>query len=59
MNELAASMGTTHAGALVWSMNVAAKFLAEQRRGNTIGVVKGDRAVKEFLPPWPEPRPAA
>lgn len=49
LEEMAAELGTTKAGVLKSALALLELALRERREGNALGVVRGDRVVKEII----------
>ncbi len=49
LEEMAAELGTTKAGVLKAALALLELALRERREGNALGVVRGDRVVKEII----------
>ena len=52
LERLAASLGTTKAGVLRYGMSLVVIATREENKGNALGVVNGERVVKEIATPW-------
>ncbi len=49
LEEMAGEMGTTKAGVLKTALALLEVAIRERREGNSLGVVKGDKVVKEII----------
>ena len=49
LEDMAAELGTTRAGVLKSALALLELALRERREGNALGVVRGDRVVKEII----------
>ncbi len=49
LEDMAAEMGTTKAGVLKTALALLEVAIRERKDGNSLGVVKGDKVVKEII----------
>ena len=49
LEEMAEELGTTKAAVLKTALSLLQLALREKREGNALGVVKGDKVVKEIV----------
>lgn len=49
LEDLAAEMGTTKAGVLKTALVLLEVALREKKEGNSLGVIKGDKVMKEII----------
>jgi hypothetical protein len=49
IEDMADEMGTTKAGVLKTALALLEVAIRERREGNSLGVVKGDKVVKEII----------
>jgi hypothetical protein len=49
LEDMAEEMGTTRAGVLKTALALLEVAIRERREGNALGVVKGDKVVKEII----------
>lgn len=49
LEEMAAELGTTKAGVLKTALALLEVALREKREGNSLGVIKGEKVVKEII----------
>ena len=49
LEDMADEMGTTKAGVLKTALALLEVALRERKEGNALGVVKGDKVVKEII----------
>ena len=49
LDEMADELGTTKAGVLKTALSLLEVAIRERREGNALGVVKGDKVVKEIV----------
>lgn len=49
LNELSEEMGTTKTGVLKTALSLLELAMREKDQGNSLGVVKGDKVVKEIV----------
>jgi hypothetical protein len=49
LEEMAEEMGTTKAGVIKTAMVLLKVALRERKEGNSLGVIKGDKVVKEIV----------
>ena len=49
LDEMADELGTTKAGVLKTALSLLEVAIRERRDGNALGVVKGDKVVKEIV----------
>ena len=49
LEEMAEEMGTTKAGVLKTALTLLEVAIRERKEGNALGVVKGDKVVKEII----------
>lgn len=49
LEEMAEEMGTTRAGVLKTALALLEVAIRERKDGNALGVVKGDKVVKEII----------
>lgn len=52
LERLAETMGTTKAGVLRYGLSLVATIAREEREGNALAVIRGERVVKELTNPW-------
>lgn len=55
LDRIANRLGTTKAGILRYGLSLLQIALAEQSRGNAMGIVHGERVVKELAGIWAPP----
>lgn len=56
LERLAAELGTSKAGVLRFGLSLLSIARTEAERGNALGVINGDRVVKEIAGVWIAPR---
>lgn len=49
LEEMADALGTTKAGVLKTALTLLEVALRERKEGNSLGVVKGDKVIKEII----------
>ena len=52
LEQAAEKLGTSKAGVLRFGVSLVEYLIREQEAGNALGVIRGERVVKELASPW-------